>query len=130
MENEFYRRVRAGEYPEFTPVVPASYTADQVRGMLGGELSAAQRAGLDDRNCVYLQNLTSDPDQAKILDTKIGRSTTSYRENRAQQDKSAWDAGLPRGRRWPPLPGRHSPPRRLRPPSPRRRRTSRARARR
>ncbi|MBQ0827499.1 inositol polyphosphate kinase family protein [Streptomyces tagetis] len=94
VENEFYRRVRAGEYPEFTPVVPASYTADQVRGMLGGELSAAESAGLDDGNCVYLQNITSDLDQAKTLDTKIGRSTTSYRENRAQQDKSAWDAGL------------------------------------
>ncbi|CAM5461895.1 inositol polyphosphate kinase family protein [Streptomyces pilosus] len=94
VENEFYRRVRAGEYPHFTPVVPASYTAEQVRAALGDELSPADSAALDDRRNIYIENITAGLDGQKTLDTKIGRSTTSYRENRAQQDKSVMEAGF------------------------------------
>ncbi|MEU3101261.1 inositol polyphosphate kinase family protein [Streptomyces griseoflavus] len=94
VENEFYRRVRAGEYPQFTPVVPASYTAEQVRAALGDQLSPAESAALDDRRNIYIENITAGLDGPKTLDTKIGRSTTSYRENRAQQDKSVLEAGF------------------------------------
>ncbi|MEU6058864.1 inositol polyphosphate kinase family protein [Streptomyces sp. NPDC047097] len=93
VENEFYRRVRQGDYPGIEQVVPASYTAAQVRDILGGELSPTESAGLDDRTSVYIENITSGLDPVKTLDTKIGSSTTSFRENLAQQGKSFVGAG-------------------------------------
>ncbi len=93
MENEFYERVRAAVYPHFTPVVPASYTADEVRTRLGGSLTSAQLNGLDDRQNIYIENITSGLDDSKTLDTKIGKSTTSYRENLEQHDKGRWASG-------------------------------------
>ncbi|MFF3933236.1 inositol polyphosphate kinase family protein [Streptomyces hirsutus] len=94
VENEFYRRIRDGAYPDLAPVVPASYTADQVRERLGDQLDAPAGDALDDRRHIYIENITSDLSQPKTLDAKIGRSTTSYRENKAQQEKSSWDAGV------------------------------------
>ncbi|MFE2825181.1 inositol polyphosphate kinase family protein [Streptomyces sp. NPDC059271] len=93
VENEFYERVRADAYPHFTPVVPASYTADEVRTRLGDSLSSAQLDGLDDRQHIYIENITSGLADSKTLDTKIGKSTTSYRENLEQHDKGKWAAG-------------------------------------
>ncbi|UXX93880.1 hypothetical protein N7U49_20760 [Streptomyces sp. AD2-2] len=93
VENEFYERVRAAVYPHFTPVVPASYTADEVRTRLGGSLTSAQLNGLDDRQNIYIENITSGLDDSKTLDTKIGKSTTSYRENLEQHDKGRWASG-------------------------------------
>ncbi|MEU4173279.1 inositol polyphosphate kinase family protein [Streptomyces sp. NPDC026665] len=93
VEHEFYERVRAAKYPHFTPVVPASYTADEVRARLRGKLSAVQRNGLDDRQNIYIENITSALVDSKTLDTKIGKSTTSYRENLEQHDKGRWAAG-------------------------------------
>ncbi|MFD7291100.1 inositol polyphosphate kinase family protein [Streptomyces sp. NPDC059863] len=93
VENEFYERVRGDKYPHFTPVVPASYTADEVRARLGDSLSSAQLNGLDDRENIYIENITSGLDESKTLDTKIGKSTTSYRENLEQHEKGRWAAG-------------------------------------
>ncbi|MFJ8489762.1 inositol polyphosphate kinase family protein [Streptomyces sp. NPDC094038] len=92
-ENEFYDRVRNGDYPAMTGVVPKTYTADQVRTMLGDQLTEKQKAGLDDKESVFMENVANVPDK-KLLDMKIGSSTTSYVDNTQQQGKKPFEAAI------------------------------------
>ena len=93
MEREFYQRMRAGMYQELADVVPMSYTAQEVLDRID-TLTEAQSGALDDQRNVYIENITSGLDDPGHLDTKIGGSTASYRENRAQQGKSVLEAGV------------------------------------
>ncbi|MFG2956025.1 inositol polyphosphate kinase family protein [Streptomyces sp. NPDC048291] len=90
-ENEFYERVRNGEYPAMQGVVPQTYTAEQVRNALQNDLDDTQKAALDDKKYVYMENIAN-VQQKKVLDMKIGSQTTSYRDNTEQQGKSAPEA--------------------------------------
>ncbi|MFF5143304.1 inositol polyphosphate kinase family protein [Streptomyces sp. NPDC013157] len=92
-ENEFYQRVRNGDYPAMRGVVPETYTADQVRTTLKDDLNEGQKAALDDKKYVYMENIAN-VQQKKILDMKVGSQTTSYKDNTAQQGKDAPEAIL------------------------------------
>lgn len=92
VEHQVYDRLREGAYPEWDGLAPEPRTAQEVRDELGDQLTPAQSAALDDENYVYLRNKTSGLQNVKMLDTKIGPSTVSYRENRAQQGKTRGEA--------------------------------------
>ncbi|MFF3326372.1 inositol polyphosphate kinase family protein [Streptomyces sp. NPDC002889] len=87
IENEFYARIRQGRYPHLTPVVPASYTADQVRYR-----QPQVTEPLDDRTHVYFENIAQG--DVKKLDTKVGDKTSSRRELMEQHDMSRTGAAL------------------------------------
>ncbi|MEV5952623.1 inositol polyphosphate kinase family protein [Streptomyces sp. NPDC051987] len=92
-ENEFYQRVRDGQYPAMQGVVPKTYTADEVRNLLKDDLDDTQKAALDDKKFVYMENIAN-LQQKKVLDMKIGPQTTSYVDNTKQQGKTTGEAVL------------------------------------
>ncbi|MFI2350844.1 hypothetical protein ACH492_28210 [Streptomyces sp. NPDC019443] len=90
IENEFYSRIRANDYPQLTAVVPASYTADQVREHQ--QLTPDEVAIVDDRTHVFFENIAQG--DVKKLDTKIGAQSSSFRELKAQHGMSSAAAAL------------------------------------
>ncbi|MGI5401186.1 inositol polyphosphate kinase family protein [Streptomyces sp. CA-135486] len=86
IESEFYARIRQGEYPLMTPVVPTSYTAQQVRD-LQPRLTAEQAASLNDQTHVYFENMAQG--DMKKLDAKVGDKTSSRRELTEQHGMSS-----------------------------------------
>lgn len=86
VESEFYARVRQGAYPHMTPVVPTSYTAQQVRE-LQPQLTAQEKASLDDQTHVFFENMAQG--DVKKLDVKVGNKTSSRRELHEQHGMSS-----------------------------------------
>ncbi|CAM5402815.1 hypothetical protein SHIRM173S_12583 [Streptomyces hirsutus] len=83
---------RDGAYPDLAPVVPASYTADQVRERLGDQFGPAGDA-LDDRRHLHREHhVRLEP--AEDPGRQDRQVDHEFRENKAQQEKSSWDAGV------------------------------------
>lgn len=90
IESEFYTRIRANHYPPLTAVVPASYTADQVRERQ--RLAPDEEAIVDDRTHVFFENVAQG--DVKKIDLKVGDKTSSRRELKGQHGMSSAAAAL------------------------------------
>ncbi|MGV9388195.1 inositol polyphosphate kinase family protein [Streptomyces olivaceus] len=73
VERNFYSDMRAGKHPELNDVVPGSHTAGAVKEM------DSETGGSDDTH-IYIDNLTQGMNKPKLLDIKVGESTSSKQE--------------------------------------------------